>query len=488
MNETQHTFFNSVLKLAVLALLCFFMAVAVSHSHHSDELHLLPGEDTHKTYSTESADELSDDVEVVKPWKVIVQDKNYNGAWLVAGDVDGDGEADIVSCRSLMEGGSHYTASAIVHRLDGSVLWKWGKPEGMRDSLGSDFACQIYDWNGDGVQEVVLSTKSAGKTWLVELDGPTGKEKRRFEIPHDAADCIVFCNLSGNARATDLLVKTRYEQIWAFNYAGKQLWHSNMPGGLRTAHQPVPIDMDGDGKDEIQAGFAMLNSDGSVRWVLDRSDPIFARGKSLEDAHLDCARVFKLAEKPEDTRLVLTFCQGERIAMVDGLGKILWDIPFHHFESVDIGKVVADAPGKQIVVDIPYAPPGQQPVWIIDEWGKQLGEVLNEGSRFHRLIDWTDNGTESILIAEPPALYDGTTGEKIAVFEMPLPEGEEFPAVSRGTEKFICWVGDMTGDGRQDIIFGTNNPGGLIYIYKNQHGKMPKVKHALGTGTNVTLY
>ncbi|MGI9430144.1 MAG: hypothetical protein ACR2NM_15900 [Bythopirellula sp.] len=488
MRPIQKIFFCSAWKSSVPAALCFFIAAATCQGHHSRQQHLFPGEDTYKTYVTESADKVSDQVEVIKPWKVIVQDKEYNGAWLVAGDVDGDGEADIVSCRSLIEDDCRYTASVLVHRLDGSVLWKWGKPEGMRTSLGSDFACQIYDWNGDGVQEVVLSVKSEGKTWLVELDGPTGKENRRFEIPYDSADCIVFCNLGGHARATDVLVKTRYEQIWAYNYKGEQLWHSNRPGGLRTAHQPVPIDMDGDGKDEIQAGFAMLNPDGSVRWVLDRADPVFARGKSLEDGHLDCARVFRLAKNPADTRLVLTFCTGERIAMVDGLGKILWDIPFHHFESVDIGKVVADAPGKQIVVDIPYAPPGRQPVWVIDEWGNQMGEVMNEVSRFHRLIDWTGDGTESILIAEPPALYDGTTGEKIAAFDTPLPEGEEFPAVARGTEKFICWVGDMTGDGRKDIILGTNNPGGLIYIYENQDGKQPIVKHPLGTGTNVTLY
>ena len=82
------------------------------------------------------------------------------------------------------------------------------------------------------------------------------------------ADCITFCNLTGNTRPTDVLVKTRYTQIWAYNRDGKQLWTSKNPAGCQTAHQVRPMDVDGDRKDELVVGYAMLNADGSSRWDL----------------------------------------------------------------------------------------------------------------------------------------------------------------------------------------------------------------------------
>jgi len=107
------------------------------------------------------------------------------------------------------------------------VLWRWGDPTVGRKKLHHDVACQIYDWDGDGRNEVVLAT--AG--FLIELDGSTGVERRRFPLPKDATDCLVFANLSGGPRATDVLVKTRYTQIWAFNREGRQLWTVENPGG-----------------------------------------------------------------------------------------------------------------------------------------------------------------------------------------------------------------------------------------------------------------
>ena len=74
--------------------------------------------------------------------------------------------------------------------------------------------------SADGKNEVVLCTKG----FLVELDGATGREKRRISIPEDATDCLVFCNLSGGSRPCDVLVKDRYHQIWAYDQSGSLLW------------------------------------------------------------------------------------------------------------------------------------------------------------------------------------------------------------------------------------------------------------------------
>ncbi len=277
-------------------------------------------------FDVKDAGEPSAEAPLVQPWKTIPIDPDYGGRWVVAGDLDGDGTVEIVCAKNVNNDDVHYTSAIAAQRLDGSILWRWGDPTIGRKRWHHDVACQIYDWDGDGKNEVVLCDKG----FLIELDGATGKEKRRFPIQEDATDCLVFVNLSGKPRAEDVLVKNRYQQIWAYKRQGELIWTVTDPGGYRTAHQPRPIDLEGDGADEIIAGYAALNTDGSVRWVYQSKAVDQKRG------HLDCVRVVRKGRTPEDFRLVLTCCGANNIAMVDGNGKVIWEVSGHHFESADV--------------------------------------------------------------------------------------------------------------------------------------------------------
>ncbi|MHC4169719.1 MAG: hypothetical protein ACYSWQ_22460 [Planctomycetota bacterium] len=185
-------------------------------------------------FSTEDVGEPDVNAPLIRPWKVVALDPEYAGQWLVAADVDADGEVEIVSARNVNEGDVHYTSTAVAQKLDGSVLWRWGDPGIGRKNWHHDVACQVHDWNGDGSNDVILCTKG----FVVELDGRAGRELRRIPVAEDATDCLVFCNLSGGESPTDILVKDRYRQIWAYNQQGKLLWTVKDPGGSRTAHQP----------------------------------------------------------------------------------------------------------------------------------------------------------------------------------------------------------------------------------------------------------
>lgn len=424
--------------------------------------------------------EIAPDTPRIKPWRTIPLDDVYKGMWIVAGDIDNDGEVEIVSARIHDVADVHYTTSVVAHNLDGSVLWRWGRPEEGVFPLHSDVACQIYDWDGDGQCEVIVAADQA----VVELDGATGRERRRFPIPPEASDCLVFCNLSGGPRPTDLLVKTRYSQIWAFNHAGQQLWTVESPGGFRTAHQPRPLDLDGDGRDEIMAGFALVDAAGVTRWSLRDDDPALARWKPLGEGHLDCARLLQAGQAPAAATIALTFCGAERLGLVRGDGRMLWSVYGRHFESIDIGKVSQRVPGQQLVVDVPYAPRGEQPLCIFDEAGWLLGEIIADSSRIHRLVDWHGAGLESIVLACPPTLHNGETGQRLAVFDMP---GRETQARSPLETPYLCLTGDMTGDGIPDVVF-LDCSTATVHIYKNDHGAKPTAPVPLGTGVNWTLY
>ena len=409
------------------------------------------------------------DVPVIPPWRTIQVDPQHAGAWTVAGDIDGDGEAELVSARNNPHGSSQEVVSVIAHKLDGTVLWEWGNPAAGVARLGYDVACQVYDWDGDGNREVVV----VGAAELVELDGATGTEKRRLPVPEDAADCLTFVNLSGTEHPTEVLIKTRYEQIWALDRAGRELWNVRYPGGRLTAHQVFPVDIDGDGRDELMAGYAMLNADGSVRWTLQAAaDLPLGIG-----CHLDCARVLRRGDAAQDWRIVVTCCANERLASVDGEGNTVWAIDNRHYESVDICSLYPELPGKQIVVDVAKHEEVVAPLHVLDEDGRLLGKLFTWNSRFHFPIDWDGSGRDLFAVGGEHALFDGN-GDKVAIFDTP---GIENPS------GLICGRADLTGNGVPDVVF-VGNHGATIFLYRNRHGAMSAPDLPLLTEVNYTLY
>ncbi len=406
------------------------------------------------------------DVPRIEPWKIVPLDPEYGGQWVVAGDVDGDGQVEIVSAENVNEDDVHYTSTVVAQALDGSVLWRWGDPAAGRKIWHHDVACQIHDWDGDGRNEVVLCTKG----FLVELDGATGRQRRRIAIAEDATDCLVFCNLSGGPHPSDVLVKNRYRQIWAYDRSGRLLWTVKDPGGYRTAHQPRPMDLDGDGRDEIMAGYAMLNADGSVRWVFQSNKVDQTRG------HLDCVRVVQRGQTPGDFRLALTCCGANNVALVGGTGNVLWEVSGHHYESVDVGRVFADVEGPQLVVDIDHQPLGESPLCVLDEKGRLLGRIVTDYSRHHCLLDWTGDGADEILVAHNGSVCDHR-GRCIGVLATPC-AGE-----TKGERSML--IGDMTGDAVLDVMIVTPQN---VYIYANKKGARSKGPVPLGTELNFTLY
>ena len=410
-----------------------------------------------------------DDYPLIDPWRRFPVDPEYAGAWVVAGDLDGDGEAELVSAKNNPEGETNEVTSVIATKLDGTVLWRWGDPRAGVARLGYDVACQVHDWDGDGALEVVVITRDT----IVEIDGATGREKRVITVPKDAADCLTFVDLTGSGAKSEVLIKNRYERIWALDRFGKELWTCRLPGGRKTAHQVFPVDVDGDGREELIAGFAMLNPDGSLRWRWDDAD-------ELPDGigcHLDCARVFRRGRTLEEWRIVLSCCAAERLAMIDGLGKSVWILDNHHFESIDICRWVPDIPGPQIVVDIGHHSPAHAPLFVYDGDGILQGKLYVMDSRIHFPIDWEGNGFDYVVVAGEATMFDGG-GRKVARFGMPGVEPES---------ELFCGRGDFAGGGVTDVVFAVDE-GREIFIYRGEN----TVESAPGlptlTGVNYTLY
>jgi len=179
------------------------------------------------------------------------------------GDLDGDGRIDMLIAQNIphVKGDGFDAISCLTAvNLDGKVLWQIGRPDPRNGLLTNDTPFQIHDIDGHGHNEVVLIKDFK----LQVLDGRTGEVKRwawmpaappAKERPYElvSGDSIAFVNLSGNKGRHEILVKDRYEHFWIFNNRLELLWK----GDGQTGHYPYPVDIDGDGRDEISIGYSL---------------------------------------------------------------------------------------------------------------------------------------------------------------------------------------------------------------------------------------
>ena len=161
--------------------------------------------------------------------------------------------------------------------------------------------------------------------------------------------------------------------------------------------------------------------------------------------------------------------------MIDGNGKTIWEQAGSHFESIDIGRVIAEHPGPQILVDIDHQPSGKGPLCLMDENGALLGRINTDYARHHHLLDWNGDGLDEMFNAHSGAIYDNK-GRRIATLTAP-------PAADGGERSLL--VGDFTGDGVADVALATTT---ALYIFKNENGVKPRQRVGLGTEFNFTLY
>jgi len=406
---------------------------------------------------------------IVYPTKIIDLEPDFSGEWIVAGDIDGDGELEFVTARN------HYQSVTALsaYKIDGTLLWKWGKGGAGESRLGYDVPVQIYDINGDGNNEVLLSERG----FFVVLDGHNGKELNRFRLPKGlpVADCITFANIRGKSRATDIIIKDRYTRLWAYTPDWEEIWswapkykwgYKGMP---KTCHHPTPVDVDCDGRDEIMAGYTMIDDDGTDMWTFSSEKFHFSQG------HLDCCRVVQKGKKPEEFRFVLTCCAAHLIALIDGTGNTIWEIGDNHFQSCDVGRMLPGSERKQIFVDVGENPYG--PGWLIDVSGIHIGTYVTNDMRYHGLVDWNGDGLDEIVLAQVLTMVDGL-GNRIVSF------GFDRAAKAKHSEQSILVkIIDVTNNGVGDVVLHT---GTNIYIYRNP--SQLKKKEAISDTVNFTLY
>ncbi|WP_346779789.1 hypothetical protein [Streptomyces sp. S3(2020)] len=241
-------------------------------------------------------------------------------AW--PGDLDGDGRYEIVVSR--LSGTRDKPDLLEAYRLTGERLWRVDQGPGSYTQAGGNGAndpapaaisgstaiggyrnddnVTVFDLDSDGKAEVLVHTAdgttfadgskvsaaSPANQFVSVIDGLTGTERTRQPVPDDfVADGpsgghfgIAYLDGEHPSLVTKLVTRVGAKrgtfrilfQTWDFN--GTELsprWKYVVPAasGATSFHQIRTVDVDLDGKDEIADGNYVVNSDGTLRYVVD---------------------------------------------------------------------------------------------------------------------------------------------------------------------------------------------------------------------------
>ena len=376
-------------------------------------------------------------------WKTISTTGFGTGRHVRFGDLDGDGRLELVLAQNvkMIDGGNYGMISCLTAvDLDGNILWRIGEPSAApaAGTLTADVPVQIYDLDGDGHAEVVYCRDytinvADGRTGKLKYQAPTPvavHPEQYVLVPDDptyriTGDSLAFANLRGGPRAADLLLKNRYNQIWAYDDRLNLLWTD----AHNTGHFLRVCDVDGDGRDEVMTGYTLLDGDGKVIWqhthFVDHADEIaVGRFDPDRDDH-------QIAQAAGEDGFLLFGADGELLRQ-DHVG---------HVQRVSVAKYRPDVPGLQY--------------YVVTYWGNAGIIVLFDaaGRRLHSLeptslgnvlspVNWTGDGTEYALLnpsVRHGGLLDGW-GRRVVL----LPED--------GHPDLCAEALDLTGDPRDELV------------------------------------
>lgn len=399
------------------------------------------------------------------------------------GDLNGDGKYDFVIKTPNANidpyhgkrrvGGITYKLEAYLS--DGTFLWR--KDLGWNIESGIWYSPYlVYDLDGDGRAEVALKTGpqdkdyrergpdayglysagrvTSGPEYLSVLDGMTGKEKARVDWPsrqglgsynHYSRNMIGLAYLDGK---TPCLVAARgtytVNKLETYQYDGKKLdelwkWDSTEePGGRfygQGGHFMHTVDVNGDERDDIVIGAAVVGSNGDGLWSsgLGHSDNMWV-------ADIDPARPgLEIYLGMEGARVKGSVRNG--ISLRDAAsGELLWGLDRRTYHVHSSG-LVSDIDLRHPGLETYSGESGRPDRWLHAAGGELLADqtAFDEGLK-PRAVYWDASAERELLVENRLFRYpDETISDDI--------EGDQ-----------VAWL-DLFGDWREEII--TTVPGEL---------------------------
>lgn len=379
------------------------------------------------------------------------------------GDLRGTGQADILVYRSVddaHDGGGMKPCFLGACTMDGEVLWTVGEG-GIQPSRPGPVA--LHDIDGDGRADVLCffldasvdaAPTSLGNVVVQIRDGRDGSLQQQ-SAPEELRGCeghgpnwvhqrLLIGNLRGTERPGDFVVKLG-GRILAFDQNLHILWTYENPWtayGRCPAYIPSLGDIDGDGRDEVNGGYFLLDHDGTVLWekqLAEHMDSVAITAWDGNRIRAICSGFGHVMDKDGDVVLRL----GEEV------------VP--HGQEVRVARFRRDDPDPQMVIRWNAH---NTDVIVVDTHGEQLNAFnLNPSpnNTGMEVVYW--NGpNEPALLYNGGMLWNPITGTGVALPGLPSPN-----PVGR-MAWYHCIPADVCGDTREELVlYNPWDPN--VYIY-----------------------
>ncbi len=401
------------------------------------------------------------------------------------GDLNGDGDYDFVvkiPSGNIDPWNVVWTKSPDTYKLeaflsDGTRLWTYDLGWDIERGIWYSPYC-VQDLDGDGKAEVITKVSDgdhreadghvySGDEYFVVLDGMTGKEidrapwirRNHFGSEGEAAYhfsarnlmCIAYldgktpcvCILRGTyddmAVETWQLVNGKLQRVWSYDNAElPRRWYG------QGAHTNYALDVDGDGRDEIVLGSAVIDDNGTPLWSIGKGHPdgVFF-GKLMPDKPgLQVAWILETAQKKGG------------LCMADAkTGKLYWELdePTHHVDGKgQIADIDPLYPGAEIAgADMHILEPGTNKRGLVKGWlmtadGRTLENTETPTYRFGRWTIYWDADLQKEIFGGKITDHNGGP-------------------VSDHSFGGMVLIADIIGDWREEIIASPINGEFRIY-------------------------
>ncbi len=333
----------------------------------------------------------------------LLQEHRIPGSTVKFGDLTGDERMDFV----VLE--SDYSLQA--YSYYGKELWRYDRPEGpdgLPEGIGFEPPGSLWDFNNDGRAEVIHWRWKNGREKLVMADGQTGEviHSRPWpstDWPHNFYNFRTAIAQLTSGRPNHLIVLSDTGgtiSITAYNQKLEKRWQHEKRhiGKDHYGHYTYPVDLTGDGVDEIVAGHVVLKPSGEV--IRDHTD--------AHESH-DHPDSMRFTDLTGDNRPELIAAHSDRgtVAMNALTGDYLWEHASKHAQQISLGRVLENHPGPQIAITARSYGTRSGPLPYL--WG-ELYYFTPEGKLVHRwpgdplagnpqsvVGDWTGTGKDTLF-------------------------------------------------------------------------------------------
>jgi len=324
-------------------------------------------------------------------------------------DADNDRELEIIVAELKKDGNAIRCLE-----FDGTQLWLI---TGIRNRLtvGGDQPIQVFDINGDGRNELVY----AADFQIQVRDAKTAKPLYAASVPPKNSYYGVIPTAQSNTSVLDdnevsssdllladalcpfkldpaqpsgLYLKDRYTNLWVYDNRLNLKWHK----AINTGHFPLPVDLNGDGRDELMACHTLFASDGTMLWNLPLSD------------HADNIAYESLEPGTKPKRIYIAHGEMGLLEIDPQKGELLNRLQYGHIQHISIADFLPEKPGLEIITQTLWREDRihyflDKDLKLLSTWDSDFGSAIP--------VPWGANGRD--LPLTPTGILDPSTGRVV---------------------------------------------------------------------------